>query len=308
MSSLFSTPAAATPLDADSRQSSSAERERIDSRVSTRSDDSTGSLRSSSNQKTLKFFRNIVGQKSNDYHSDAPTMQHPSEANIAARGVSTRSGMSRGTFASFRMGGEGGLSAGSGSCWSRFSGCFSCFSFLAWPADSRRSFLGRIIRSRSWKFILIVFTLFLLFGPQIRDMYISKDGDTAMDVIFMTALVFFTVDILIRIDVEPNYFSFGLFCRRQRSQGSSDMATGWMGCGGYGLGSFLFWCDVISTLTLLHEISFINRDHFDEVRIDIRLDMFGVPVRSCHILLLLCCCRRSNRLSHQLPLDIFLLL
>jgi hypothetical protein len=280
MSSLFnSAPPAAAPIDAGSRRSSSAEleRDRPASRVSTRSDDSTGSHRISSNQKTLKFFRNIVGQKNNDYHSDAPIMQHPAEANIPTRGVSSRSGMSRGTFPSFRLGGDGGLSAGP-NCWSRCCGCFSC---LAWPADSRRYFLGRIIQSRSWKFILIVFTLLLLFGPQIRDMYISKDGDTAMDVIFMCALVFFTLDILIRIDVEPNYFSFDLFCRRgQRKEGSSDLATGWMGCGSYGLGSFLFWCDVISTLTLLHEISFINRDHFDEIQINIQLDMFGVPVRS----------------------------
>jgi hypothetical protein len=283
MASLFnSSPPAVPHIDTGSRRSSSAEleRERLDPRVSTRSDDSTGSLRSSG-QKTLNFFRTLIGQKkqNNNYHSDVPTMQHPSESNIATSGVSSRSGMSRGTFASFRFGGEGGLSAGSGaSCWSRCCGCFSC---LAWPADSRHYFLGRIIQSRSWKFILIVFTLLLLFGPQIRDMYISKDGDTAMDVIFMCALVFFTLDILIRIDVEPNYFSFDLFCRRgQRKEGSSDLATGWMGCGSYGLGSFLFWCDVISTLTLLHEISFINRDHFDEIQINIQLDMFGVPVRS----------------------------
>jgi class 3 adenylate cyclase len=306
MSSLFNSPVA-SPVDADSRQSSSAERERVDSRVSTRSDDSTtGSLRISSNQKTLKFFRNIVGQKNNDYHSDAPTMQHPSETNIHSRGISSRSGMSRGTFASFRLGGEG-HSAGSASCWSRCCGCFSC---LAWPADSRRYFLGRIIQSRSWKFILIVFTLLLLFGPQIRDMFIDKAGDTAMDIIFMTALVFFTLDILIRIDVEPNYFSFDLFCRRQRPQASSDLASGWMGCGSYGLGSFLFWCDVVSTLTLLHEISFINRDRFDEIQINITLDSFGVPVRSCHgscsSLLLLLLLRTAFLID--CPLDVFLLL
>jgi hypothetical protein len=285
MSSPFnSTPPAATPIDTGSRRSSSAEleRDRGDSRVSTRSDGSTtGSLRISSNQKLTNFCLQLVGRKNNDYHSDAPTMQHPSEANINTRDVSSRSGMSRGNFASYRLGGEGGHSAASGAtCWSRCCGSFSC---LAWPAESRRYFLGRIIQSRSWKFILVVFTLLLLFGPQIRDMYISKDGDTAMDVIFMCALVFFTLDILIRIDVEPNYFSFDLFCRRgQRKEGSSDLATGWMGCGSYGLGSFLFWCDVVSTLTLLHEISFINREHFDEIHINIRLDRFGVPVRSYH--------------------------
>jgi hypothetical protein len=270
MSSLFTSPAA-SPNDADSRRSSSGEQDRLEARLSTRSDDSaTGSIKS--NQKTLKFFRNIVGQKNNDYHSDAPAMQHPSEKNLPSRGPSIRS------FTSFRggQGGEGGHSAGSASCWSRCCACFSC---LAWPAGSRHDFLGRIIKSRSWKFILVVFTLLLLFGPQFRDLFIPKDGDTAMDIIFMVALVFFTLDILIRIDVEPNYFSFDLFCRRQRPQASGDL--GGMGCGSCRLGSFLFWCDVISTLTLLYEISFINHNHFDELEINIRLDRFGVPVRSC---------------------------
>jgi hypothetical protein len=279
MSSLFTSPAAAAPPNDVERSSS--ERDRLGN--SSRSDDSnSGSLRISSNQKTMKFLRNIVGQKNGDYHSDAPTMQHPSETNMpSSGGQSSRSVISRATFASFR---GDGLSTGSASCWSRCCGCFSrCFSCLAWPADSRHFFLRQIIQSRAWKFVLIVFTLLLLFGPQIREMFIPKGGDTAMDVIFMVALVFFTFDIFIRIDVEPNYFSFDLFCWRQRrQQTSSDLASGWMGCGSYGFGSFLFWCDVVSTLTLLHEISFINQSGFDEVTIDIRLNQFGVPVRSWH--------------------------
>jgi len=50
------------------------------------------------------------------------------------------------------------------------------------------------------------------------------------------------------------------------------------GCCGIEIGSFLFWCDVVSTLTLLHEISFIDKSNFSEIQIMIILDAFGVPV------------------------------
>jgi hypothetical protein len=45
------------------------------------------------------------------------------------------------------------------------------------------------------------------------------------------------------------------------------------------IGSFLFWCDVVSTACLLYEISYINATQNDIHTIDIHLDMFGIPVR-----------------------------
>lgn len=49
---------------------------------------------------------------------------------------------------------------------------------------------------------------------------------------------------------------------------------------GFSLGSFLFWCDVLSTLTLLSEISWINPRKFKEQQIVILVDaVFGIPVR-----------------------------
>ena len=44
------------------------------------------------------------------------------------------------------------------------------------------------------------------------------------------------------------------------------------------IGSFLFWCDVISTASLLFEISYINRSKDQIQSIDIELDPYGIPV------------------------------
>jgi hypothetical protein len=315
------------PPDTDGPRSSSGSRDRDrDMRTSTRSDDSMGSVRGSSNQKTLKFFRNMIGQKHNDYHSDAPppVQQQQSAASLpTSRGPSNRSLGGLGGLASLRGvggggGGEGGHPTGSGPAglWSRCCRWLSC-SRLSWPADRRRFFMSNMIQSKVWKLILIVFTFLLLFGPQIREMFLPKGWDDFMDYLFLVAFVFFTADILIRIDVEPNYFSFDLFCLRQSkgAQASSNLGgSGWSGCGSCGLGSFLFWCDVVSTLTLLHEISFINKKNFDEVQINIRLNPFGIPVRthgssvcSCCCCCCCCCCC-LKRVPHRLPVCGLLLL
>jgi hypothetical protein len=49
-------------------------------------------------------------------------------------------------------------------------------------------------------------------------------------------------------------------------------------CGSLSVGSFLFWCDVLSTLTLLTDISFVNRANFSEQHLVITLGAYGLPV------------------------------
>jgi len=65
-----------------------------------------------------------------------------------------------------------------------------------------------------------------------------------------------------------------------RSASAADAGKGRNGCCGIELGSFLFWADLVSALTLLHEISFIDTSgNFDPVQMWIWLDEYGVPVR-----------------------------
>ena len=120
-----------------------------------------------------------------------------------------------------------------------------------------------LIKSVYWKVILIFFTLFLLFGAEIRDIFLPKTMDTAIDIIFSIALVFFTIDILVRVIAETNYFHWRF----------RDEYTGhWRPT----IGSFLFFCEAVATVAILYEISYINPKEVNEYYIV--LDIFGIPL------------------------------
>ena len=129
-------------------------------------------------------------------------------------------------------------------------------------------FFDRWIHTRLWRSFSIFFSLLLLFGDQIHQLWIPENGDIAFDILFTMSLVFFVVDILIRIRAEPNYWNVKL------------LGQGWFGeshdlCV---LGTFLFWCDLLSTLTLLYDISYINKPRFSMKTMTIHLNEYGRPV------------------------------
>jgi hypothetical protein len=142
-----------------------------------------------------------------------------------------------------------------------------------------------LLGSPWYKAFLILLTFILLFGAQIRFIFVPAAGDTACDVVFMLVFCVFWIDIFMRVDVEPNYFHLslcGLTWSRSHPRGQQQAAVassagGW--CTAFEVGSFLFWCDVLSTLALLQDISFINPDYFSEYIVSITLDSFGIPVR-----------------------------
>jgi len=138
-----------------------------------------------------------------------------------------------------------------------------------------RATLDRItvlLSTRIWQILLVFFTILLLFGAQFQELCVPKGGDVVFDVLFTMALVVFALDIIFRMYTEPQYFEFNL-CGKTLG----DTPVAW---GSFRLGSFMFWCDLISSLTLLYDISYINKSLFNIVTIDIELDHFGLPVRS----------------------------
>lgn len=180
-------------------------------------------------------------------------------------------------------GGEGGLPppAAGASLWRR----------LAVQNERHVLFLD-ILYSRCWKTIMIVLAAILLFGEPFRALFIPPAGDPAVDAVFCVAFALFFVDMAMRIDAEPHYFDFYCGCCWGRTAAEAARARhphphrGHPGRGkqpgrGYccQLGSFLFWCDFVSTLTLLGDISWINSDYFGERQFDIGLNSFGIPVR-----------------------------
>jgi len=140
---------------------------------------------------------------------------------------------------------------------------------------------------------MIVLAAILLFGEPFRELFIPPAGDPAVDTVFCVCLALFFVDMALRIDAEPHYFALycGCCCGRTAAAGAGGAGQhrgnpgmrGIQSGRGYccQLGSFLFWCDFVSTLTLLADISWINKGYFGERQFDIGLDSFGIPVRVC---------------------------
>jgi hypothetical protein len=137
--------------------------------------------------------------------------------------------------------------------------------------------LHRCIRSRVWKALSIIFSVFLLFGSQIQQLYVPPEGDIVFDVLRVITFCFFLVDMGFRTLAEPNYFHFHLFGTTRGSGAFSAFettptTTTTKDSSACEFGSFMFWCDLVSTGVLLYDISFINANHYDVVEVDIFLD------------------------------------
>lgn len=138
------------------------------------------------------------------------------------------------------------------------------------PSNYTIHLMTRLISSRLWHVSSFCFTMILLFGGQVQELWIPKDADVIFDVLFTVAFVFFSAEIILRLYAEPRYFSLDL-----RGKGLYNVPTAWCRCR---IGSFMFWCDLVSTFTLLYNISFINKRRFAVYTVTIALDENGYPV------------------------------
>jgi hypothetical protein len=265
-----------------------------------------GSSRSSTglaSHRTLKFLRTIVGKRNDDYCAETPSTAAPRSLGGPAATASPLESSTRMMYGdsnnnSSSSGGASNSNLGQSSpTRARIAACARAFTSCLPPRDRRRPYLKSVLDSRWYKALLIVLTFILLFGAQIRFIFIPAAGDAGCDVVFMAVFCIFWLDIFVRVDVEPNYFHLNICgltwkkSRRNSGSGGSDSSRnhqrghshagtasgGW--CSAFEVGSFLFWCDVVSTLALMQDISFINPSYFSEYAVVILLDSFGVPVR-----------------------------
>jgi hypothetical protein len=234
----------------------------------------SASLRSSgaNQQKTLSFFKTLIGKRSTDYHGDAPQPMALSRGRSNSLYGSNRNSGATNQYATSERAAPGDALGGSGEApaprwWN------NCWRRLVIPAETHKAFCSRVIKHRIWNSVLILFTITLVFGAQLRDLLFAPPADDYFDYIFLAIIGFFTVDIGMRMNAEPNYFACRAFGRGRLNM--EDLTTCW----DFQLGSFVFWCEVISTVALLHDISLVRQDEFDQQEIAITLNQFGAPVR-----------------------------
>ena len=143
--------------------------------------------------------------------------------------------------------------------------------FWRQPERRRARFL-QILNGPTWKTGMILFAFVLLFGEQVRVIFLPPAADNAVDTVFCLVIAFFLTDIGMRCDAEDGYFTFSCrdgYATPERTQDCCPCACG----------SFLFWCDLTSTLALFYDISWIRTVFWAEETIDIVVDSYGVPVR-----------------------------
>jgi len=231
-----------------------------------RSMDSAPSV--SSLRDSVHFWRGVVGYRQADYRGDAPervsgiTMdqtQINTGGGLRNRNMTNNSlhtdeahipGMSMISTTSTQAPGQHPVTArrGANNVWGRLKN-----------ASDRNRILTKILNSSGWKGVLIACSTIILFGAQLRDMFVPKSADATVDVIFVMVLTFLVVDIVLRSDTEPAYF----VC---------------YSCRGWNVGSFLFWCDFWSTITLLYDIRGLT-ERLGVNEVVITLNEQGIPVR-----------------------------
>jgi len=160
-------------------------------------------------------------------------------------------------------------SSGSAQSHGKFSCCTHCWHSTAMKVV--KAILKKTIRSVVWRAMVIIFSIYLLFGSQIRHLFIPSSMDAAFDIISLVVFGFFILDMVIRMIIFPNYFSIGC-CNTSGVNGGNDVQTGFV------FGSFVFWCDLVSTITLLYDISWINEGEYCVKEVEIQLNEFGVPI------------------------------
>ena len=184
-----------------------------------------------------------------------------------------------------------------------FSACMNCTSYTILPYMQRTWIQRNIFGSNIYLVVLVVMIMYLYFGSFISDLYCPYGYQFIFDIIGVIVFLFLMTDIVLRCLAEENYFKIhfpwlsylsgvnGLGDLDTRSVSSAGSGFGASSVGGFSstvhteggtdvrryfsgisFGSVYFWSDLISTLTILFEISWINPNAYGEIIKDIILN------------------------------------
>ena len=101
-------------------------------------------------------------------------------------------------------------------------------------ADFQLRALKRTIDHPAWIGTTLILILVILFGPAIRDIWLPKTVDGAVDGVLTIAFAFLLVDIIIRCFVDRDYFTWNIKTRDLPENNCR-------------MGSFRFWFDMVRT-------------------------------------------------------------
>lgn len=152
-------------------------------------------------------------------------------------------------------------------------------------SDGKINVLRSLINHPVWSYTSGFFVFVMLFGAPIQDLFLPPSADIAVDVIFTLAFVMLLVDILILCIVDEAYFAWN------RVGTSLTPRKSFKWCNIHA-GSFMFWCDVVGTLTFIYDLSYINTG--------IRANPLEVGLEVTAVSLICCVYQTESSLHHFL--------
>ena len=140
-----------------------------------------------------------------------------------------------------------------------------CFSIDVWLQNASYRIMNHIF----WKFLIVIFTIILLFGHPCHFWFLPASSDPVMYTLFLVGFVIFGIDMIFHCYLDPLYSPF-VSCKRNRER----YCFPWVH-----VGSFNFWCDFLSTICFLLDVSYIFKSRFGRTTITIKVNDLGFPVR-----------------------------
>ena len=133
-------------------------------------------------------------------------------------------------------------------------------------SDRKINALRSLIEHSVWTYITNFFVFVMLFGAPIQDLFLPVSADVTIDVIFTLAFAMLLVDVMLRCIVDKAYFAWNRIGTSLTPQNS---------CKWFNIhaGSFMFWCDIVGTLTFVYDLSYINQIKAESM-------IFGLEVRN----------------------------
>ena len=148
-----------------------------------------------------------------------------------------------------------------------------------------------VLKSRLYLVFFGLATFVLLFGAQIQELAFEKKQDIGFDVLFLITFCFLSIDTAMRAVVDPAYglkrdpkmaskYEWQKSMRELNVKKQRTWVPHWFTeVKSWRLGSFLFWWDVLSVLTLCFDIDVLNfNDSLRETEISITVNSLGSPV------------------------------